>query len=237
YDGWSKSPGALALLLGVPGVIVGGKRARWLAAYCAAGVACLFFYRQYARYYLPFFLPMMVLAGVAACRLRTLRKPVAVLLAVTFAYGLVLDVAAVHFKIPVALGFESRDHYLTRRVERYPAFQWVNKEIGPSGRLLFTLDPRSYYIHTPTYQNQEELRPLIGASIDEQAEWFRARHIRYLLYPKAYIESSPGYRQDGFLAMFDAWRADPERFVLIERFELERPRAGGTEVVEIYEIP
>ncbi|GEM_PF-654072 len=69
YDGWSRSPGGLLLFLGVPGLFVGNKRVPWLAAYSIGGGFCFFFFQQSARYLLPFFLPMMVVAGVAACRL------------------------------------------------------------------------------------------------------------------------------------------------------------------------
>ncbi|GAG44831.1 unnamed protein product, partial [marine sediment metagenome] len=82
YDGWTKSPGGLVLLLGIPGLVVGGKRSRWLGGFSVAGGVSFFYFQRLARYLLPFFVPMMVVAGVAACRLKGLRRSVSVLLLV-----------------------------------------------------------------------------------------------------------------------------------------------------------
>jgi len=50
------------------------------------------------------------------------------------------------------------------------------------------------------------------------------------------VTETPGFGQVGFLDMFETWRETPAHFVRIERLELERPRAGGTEIVEVYEV-
>ncbi|MCP4643293.1 MAG: hypothetical protein GY851_22790 [bacterium] len=237
FDGWAKSPGGLVLILGIPGLFVAGKRGRALGAFSGAGVAALFAYRQLARYYLPFFVPMMAVAAAGASNIRALRKPIAALLVVMFAYGLALHAAAVHFKIPVALGLESRDDYLQRRVERYDAFQWLNESwIPEAGGRVLMLDTRSYFAHVDPYQNPDAVRRLAGMTPEGQLDWLRARDIRFVFYPQAYIEESPSYGETGQLAMFDAWRADTAHFHLVKRLELDRARESGTEVVEIYEI-
>lgn len=235
FDGWRKSPGGLVLILGVPGLVAGGRRARWLGAYSATGCGCFFVFQRLARYMLPFFVPMMVVSAVAACRLTALRALTSVALVATFVYGLALDVGLVEFKFPVVLGQETRDQYLTQRVERYPAFEWVNKNIPPTSTVL-TLDVRSYYIKGSSYQNYEALKSLIGKSRDKQIAWLKSRGIRYLLYPDAYLTESPGYGQSGLLTMFESWRRDPLHFRLLKSFDLPRPRRGGREHVEIYEI-
>lgn len=235
FDGWTKSPGPLVLLLGVPGIFVGGKRCRSLAAFSCVGAAALFFFRQYTRYYLPFFLPMMVVAAVASRRLPRIDKPLTALLAVTFLYGLALDAAAVHFKVPVALGVESREDYLTRRIERYPAFQWANENISKDEGIVLLLDPRGYFMDPPTYQNLEALRRLVGKPLDEQVDWLHSRGVHYVFYPETYVTESRGFHGAQMDAMFEAWWQDP-RFRLLKPFDLPRPRAGGTERVEVYEL-
>ena len=235
YDGWTKSPGALLLILGPVGLIVGGRRAWWLAAFSLAGGTCLFFFRQHARYLLPFFVPMMVVAALAPCRLRGLQRSIAVILAIVFAYQLALDVAAVHFKIPAALRLEPRQQYLAERVERYPAFAWVNKYIPPSDTVL-TLDPRSYYIEGRTFQNFEALKRMRGAPLDEQLAWLQSRGIAYLFYPESYVTESPGYAQSGLLDLLNTWRHDPRHFAMVKAFDLARARSAGTERVELYAL-
>lgn len=235
YDGWAKSPGPFVLLLAVPAMFVGGRRARAIGLYAFAGIAAMFFFRQYARYLLPFFAPLAALAGVGLVRLGAMRKPAAALLVCSYAFFLVLDAGAMYFKVPVVLGLESRRDYLVRRVERYPAFEWVNENVA-ADRTTLTVDPRNYYLTGRSNHNMEALRPLAGRRMRDQVQWLDARHIDYFMFPQAYAEESPGYRESGLLEMFNAWRNEPRHFRLLKRLELPRPRQAGTEIVEIYEV-
>ncbi len=245
YDGWAKSPGGLVLFLGVPGLVVGGRRARWLGAYSIAGGLCFFYFQHSARYLLPFFAPMMVVAAMAACWLRRYFRYLPALLIVAFVYGLALDLAAVHFKLPVVLGLETREQYLERRVERYPAFRWANKHIAngsqpgaavPHPGIVLTLDPRSYYFKGPTYQNIEALKLLRDMPFQEQLAWLKVRGITHLFFPKTYVDESHGLHNIGVRAILTAWVQQSGHFVPIKTFDLVRPRADGTERVEIYEV-
>jgi len=234
YDGWTKSPGGLVLFLGLPGLLVGNRRCRALGAFSGAGIACFYFFQRLARYLLPFFAPMMIVAAVAACRLRSLRHAIAALLAVTFLYGLALDVAAVHFKIPVVFGIESREDYLARRVERYQAFEWVNEHIPPED-IILTFDRRTYYIKGRTFQNDEPLRRLNKSPVYQQVGWLRAHHIKWVFLPVTYIEESAGHRA-AFLSMVNTWRRFSRYFTLVRGLDVPRTRGEGTEHVEIYEV-
>jgi hypothetical protein len=69
YGGWAKSPGCLVLLLGVLGLSIGGRRARWFGAYSIAACLYFFFFRRSALEMLPFFVPMMGVAAAGAVRL------------------------------------------------------------------------------------------------------------------------------------------------------------------------
>ncbi|MCH7910920.1 MAG: glycosyltransferase family 39 protein, partial [Candidatus Hydrogenedentes bacterium] len=235
FDGWSKSPGGLVLLLGLPGLIVGGGRARALGAYGIAGGVCFFFFQRLARYLLPFFMPMMVVASVAALKLPRLRRPVHALVAVSLLYGLMLGVAAVHFKVPVALGMESKTAYLSKRIERYPAFAWVNANL-PEAAGIMTFDPRSYYINRPTFQNYAMLPVLDSMSATERGAWFAERRIEYLFYPTVFFSESPAYVTRGYTAIVDRWRADRTFLRLVKVIEVPRLRRDGVERVEVYRV-
>ena len=235
FDGWSKSPGGLVLLLGLPGLIVGGGRARALGAYGIAGGVCFFFFQRLARYLLPFFMPMMVVASVAALKLPRLRRPIYALVAVSLLYGLVLGVAAVHFKVPVALGMESKAAYLSERIERYPAFAWVNANT-PETAGIMTFDPRSYYIDRPTFQNYAMLPVLDSMSATERGAWFAERNIQYVFYPTGFFAESPAYVARGYTAIVDRWRSDRAFLRLVKAIEVPRLRQEGIERVEIYQV-
>jgi hypothetical protein len=195
----------------------------------------MFFFRRFARYLLPFFAPLMVVASIAVCRANRLRGPMLAVLLAGFGLGLAPGAAMTAIRFPAALGLESRDEFLTCRVERYPAFAWANAHLDPDGTVL-TLDPRGYYFNRATFVNFEALKPLVVMDKSGRLDWLRAHRILYVLYPEAYVQESPAFRETGVIDVLDAWRADQEHFELIARFELQRPRTTATETVEIYTV-
>jgi hypothetical protein len=235
HDGWMKSPGPWVLVLGLPGLFLGGRRVRALALYAIAGGACLYFLRHYARYYLPFFAPMMVVAAAVACRLPFWKRTTAILLVATFAFGIALHAAAVHFKVPVVLRRESREAYLANRVERYEAFTWVSDVI--SGKeMVLTLDPRCYYIKGRSYGNFEALKGLVDRPYAEQLAWLRERDIHYVLIPIEYMENSPGHRETGVLQLVWNWRRQEHDFRLMHAIENQDAHGQGSDRVEILKV-
>ena len=235
FDGWSSNPGVLVLLLGVPGIMFGGRRAVLIGLFCLAGISAMFFFRQHVRYLLPFFLPMMALAGVGVVRIPVARRTVAGIVVGAFALGLAVQAAAIHYKVPVVLGMESRDAYLGERIERYSAFQWVRENL-PEDAVVLSLDPRAYYFDRDCYQNFEGLKALIGVDADTETEWFDRHAIDYVFYPENYVLQSPGFRETGVQTVVDGWRSDRGRFALIASLEMDCARGPGTELVEIYRV-
>lgn len=235
FDGWQNSPGVMVLALGLPGLLVGGAAVRWLGAYSVAGGVVFYFFQRFARYLLPFFAPMMVVAALMRDRAPGMRKAISCLLGFSMVFGTVLGAAMVHFKVPVVMGLYGRDEYLGSRVERYPAFAWMNANL-PKDAGVFTLDPRGYFIDQRTFQDVEILSSLAQLDDDETMDWFRARDIRYVFYPEAYVTESPIFTKPGFLPTIERWRADTEHFRRIQILSMARPRVGGAERVEIYEV-
>ena len=235
FDGWNKSPGGMILILGVPGLIVGGARAWWLGAFSTAGGTAFFFFQRLARYLLPFFSPMMVVAALAAERLPRGGRAVAALLMFSFAYGLALHAAAVHFKIPVVLGRQSKQEYLSERVERYGAFEFANRRLNDGGTIL-TLDQRSYYLDGPSYQNHWSLKRIAALSLDEQVAWLRENKIRYVMVPEDFVAES-GALSGEIGAMVAVWQRSPQQFELIDTpLQLPRKNGKGVEKVSFYAV-
>lgn len=234
YDGWAKSPGGMVLILGVPGFLLGGKRIRWAGAYGACGGAVFYFFQRFARYMLPFFAPLMVVAAAGALNAGRLRKPILGLLLFSFAYGLALDAAAVHFKAPVVLGWEGREAYLDRRVERYAAFAYANEHLR-DGKLL-TIDQRTYYVDGPTYQNHWALKRIAGLPLAEQVRWLKAQGIRYVLLPLDFIEESGAVRSD-VGPMVQRWQETPRFFRPVgEVMNIPKPGGAGIDRVVFLEV-
>lgn len=238
YGGWSTSLGGAWLVLGLVGLITGGRAARAFGAFSAGGLFALFFFQRFARYAFPFATPMMLLAALPFETMPRLRHIVSVALLLSFLVGLAPGAAATLVKLPVVVGAQSRGDYLRARVERYSAMEWFPQEVAgpyPSYRIL-SLDPRSYYFNQPVYVNFEALKRIAQAPVNTQREWLQINNIRFILYPEGYVKKSPAFRETGVGAMLDAWRADREHFTVVKTFDLPDPRGGPDERVEIYEF-
>lgn len=232
YDGWSANPGGWVWILGIPGLITGGRAARWIGLFSLAGISSLYMLQRLARYAMPFYVPVIAVAGLAGAKLTPRSRVLSGIIVASLVYGCVLAVGNVYFKVPVVLGMESRDTYLERRLERYPVFRWVNENI-PEGEIVLTLDLRSYYIDRPTFQSTESLRALIPLHFDAKAAWFSERGIRYLLVPADIIPTTRGMGLDEELA---SWAHAPGQFKELIALDMPRARGEGVERVTIYEV-
>ncbi len=233
FDGWTKSPGGMVLILGLPGLLLCSWRVRAIGLYGVAGSAVFYFFQRFARYMLPFFTPLMVVAAAASMRMGPLRKGVMAVITMAFLFGLSLHAAAISFKVPVVLGLQSRTAYLASRVERYGAFQYANEHLR--GGTVLTIDQRSYFINGPTYQNHWALKRIARLPLDEQVAWLHGQNIRYVILPLDYIEESGALRED-VGAMVKTWRQARAFFEpLCPPLDLPRPR-GGLDRVEIYRV-
>ncbi len=236
YDGWMKSPGFLVLVLGLPGVFLGGAPCRRLGAYGAAGMAIFYFFQRLARYALPFFIPMMAVAALAEQQVRGRTRMVVLgVLLLSFVSGFAVHGAALSFKIPVLLGLEAREDYLARRVERYPAFVYASTQLNAPGTLL-TLDQRSYFVRNRrTFQNHWALKRVATLPPEGQLQWLRDNQIRYVLYPVDFVRASGAIAHD-VGPMLDAWQRDSAHFRAVKSMETPNVRGQGMERVDILEF-
>jgi hypothetical protein len=232
YDGWSANPGGWVWILGIPGLIMGGRVARWIGLFSLVGISGFYMLQRLARYAIPFYVPMIAVAGTAGSRLSRQSKMLQSLFVCSLIYGSGLAVGTMYFKVPVVFGMESSDEYLERRLERYPAFKWVNENLPKEGTVL-TLDLRSYYIDRKTYQSTESIRELIPLSSDEKIAWFMERDIRYLLVPEDIIPTVSGMGVEDEIV---SWGNAPKVFRVLVKLEFPRARGEGVERVVVYEV-
>ena len=223
----------MVLILGLPGLVLGGKRIWTLGAYGIAGGTVFFFFQRLARYMLPFFFPFYVAAGALLPRLGRLKTPVSILLCAAFAYHLGLHVAAMHFKVPVLVGRLTKAEYLRERVERYPAFEYANEHLA-DGNIL-TPDQRTYYLKMPAFQNHWAMLELAKQSPEAQRAWLHKHNIDYVLIPWTFLEAS-GAIGPALTPMFKAWASDTPHFRVIGILDLPRTRGAGNDRVEFLEV-
>jgi hypothetical protein len=124
------------------------RRVAWLIAYVGANMVAWFFLTQQTRYLLPILAPAGVIGALLLAWLPHgfLRVAAACFVALT----LFVSVQATHrFTIapvlPVVLGLESRESYLSRTLpDLFPAIQFVNT-LPPGSRIAFLQEVRGYY--------------------------------------------------------------------------------------------
>ena len=213
YDGWSVNPGPWVWVLGVPGLILGGRKVRTLGVFSVLGMSGFYFLQRLVRYAVPFYMPMMAVAGVAGSRLTRHSKALSVLIVASMIYGIVLALGSVYFKVPVVLGMESREAYLHRRVDDYATFAWVNKHV-PEGAQVLTLDLRSYYIDRPSFHMVEQLHELVPLDVDAKVNWLAEKKIRYVILSETAMQS-PFIAHTELLGELNSWKTVPEHFRLM----------------------
>lgn len=227
FDGWIHSPGGLVLFVGVPGLFVGGPWARRLGAFAVAGGAAMYFYSRSGQALLPFFVPMMLVAALAAARMPRWRGAVAALALAYFAYHLGLDCFRAAHDIP---GLTRRDPQYTASPAAYrDTYAWVGRQ-PLHDEFVLSFDPRAHFVPAPTYRNYAAVARLAGRPRAEWQVWLRSRRIRYLVYPQTELEAMPGFAGSRLAQVAEEWRKDPRMFRKVGSFGGTEPGANRVEV-------
>lgn len=232
FDGWMRSPGIMVLALGIPGLVLGGAKARWLGAYAITGGLFAFFFASSALSLLPFCAAMFIVAALAYEKLPRMQWPLGALILFVWMAGLALQAAYLSPKIAVLTGRQTRDTYLSATVDRYPAFQFANNYLNDGGKIL-ALDTRCYYLLPPAFSNTAALRPLVSWPLERQARWLARNDIRYVMLPVTYLRESRELTP--VVPMLNQWRSSPAFFQLIAARDDPRP-GGGLDRVEFYRV-
>ncbi len=154
--GWQKAIGVYFVAL-IPGILLYVRGARqWQVV-----VFCLFYYlilvrtlHMNPRYGLVLFAFLSVLcgqvaAGLCASRLRPLRGIFKVGFMLTAVANATWSYAQAQPLMEVALGHESRQHFLQRHESNYRAFQFVNQQLPVASTVLLQGMVKGYYCERP----------------------------------------------------------------------------------------
>lgn len=156
----------VAFLLGLPVLIwaVWKLELRAEAKVCAGIAAVLFLFwmssSQQLRYLLPI-LPALAVAIVVAMsaaseRIQGFAAIAGGSLAVAAAAGVLVSAAWFLQNAPlrVTLGGETRESYLTRNIDYYPYYQWLNTETEPTAKVwLIDMRRDSYHLERPYFSD------------------------------------------------------------------------------------
>lgn len=216
----------------MPGLVVGGKRVRWLCGFAAVcGLALYAVDRSHAAF-LPLTAIFIVAAAVGACRLTALRPLIFVALAAVLLQGLCIN----GWTAATAVRGVGRPGFLAQRVPRYEAIAWVNDNL-PSGRRILTPDPWHYFFDLPTFRDLDAVAGLNGADPGTLRDWLRERGIAYLVFPETHVRAHRDAYPEGAVDVLDRWRGrQSEVFTLIQVLKVPALDGAGVEQVEIYEV-
>jgi hypothetical protein len=144
-----------------------------------------------------------VLGGLALDRIKTLRRPqldvawlVRAMMSITLALLLfsTLTTFLKAHSLPVILGQETRDEYLTRRLGLYyVVIEYINQELPPDSVVLFLWEPRTYHCRVQCWPDAMLDRVLhtthiYGHDADAIAASWRASGFTHVLLHQAGLD-------------------------------------------------
>jgi hypothetical protein len=189
-----------------------------LAVFC---VATFFFWAsaaQQIRYLIPLFAPLAIVAGLILAGYRRSRPLFALLILIVSGsivlngYTIARDLQAVR-PLPVAVGLESREDFLARRIPVYPMYRALNRELPPGSRILLVymknytyLCERACYADAmfESHMLQQTLRS--AASPEAVRDHLKAAGFTHLLYDERYLLGEPSPLSPGEKSLFAAFR-------------------------------
>ncbi len=152
YDVTGDMGWALPLILAPLTFLTVRKGRGFLLAYVMVHVTIWASLRPVLRFLFPLFPLVCLLAGEGVMAARK-RMSVCLTRAVGVIFGLFVISNGILFYIvedvrgplPVALGLVSRADYLSKKLDYYPAMEFMKKGLPPDANVLFVGDQRSYY--------------------------------------------------------------------------------------------
>jgi len=117
------------------------------------GIITVFFFISHQPRYIAPLLPLLsILAAYALEKLIAQGKFIKIIiipvLGLVLGSNFIILGAMVHYRLPVALGLESRDAFLSGRIDIYPAYQYINTHPDRFQTILI-FDERGYYCNLP----------------------------------------------------------------------------------------
>lgn len=159
---------------------------------------------QYVRYLLPTLPVLCLLASYVAVQAWTLRLKsgyaLAALGVVSLAFSLGVGLSLLSQEAPVVFGQVSREDYITRGFEPYPAMQFINTELPANSKIVMYGNPLGFYCDKPYLWGE----PTHGTAIpydtfhsaDDLRAYLHKIGVTHILITLQYFPLTPG--QSGY---------------------------------------
>lgn len=159
FSRWSEFTGPFYLAF-VPLLIFvtkSNKVIKYLLIYSLLAVSFFYFFARVSRYILPSLAALAVAVAYVVEKATEIDfrfkkiMPILIIFPLLINLGLIAGLA--YIRLPVILGWETCDHYLSRRLITYDVIKYVNEKLERSSKILF-FDPRVYYCNKETIDAQ-----------------------------------------------------------------------------------
>jgi 4-amino-4-deoxy-L-arabinose transferase-like glycosyltransferase len=196
-------------LVGLPVLMLAKYRSRKLVGLGLFFLALLvtwFGLTHQSRYLVPGFAILAVIIAALAYgneRFRVSRYALWVVFVITSLFGIWTLYPAITNASPVVFGRESRDEFLTRTLDVYPADKWINDNLPKDAKVALFGDTRGFYLDRDYVwadpgHNAEFTRNY--RSSDELVDYLKSRHVTHIMINYRFFPK----RGKGTQAMYDA---------------------------------
>ncbi|MEN6356320.1 MAG: glycosyltransferase family 39 protein [Armatimonadota bacterium] len=196
-------------LVGLPVLLLAKYRSRkliGLAFFFLVFLITWFALTHQSRYLVPGFAILAILIAALSYndeRLRISRFALWTVFILTAIFGILTLYPAVTNAVPVVLGRESRDEYLSRTLDIYPADQWINENLPGSAKIALFGDTRGFYLDRAYVwadpgHNSEFTRNY--ASSEELVRYLKSRGVTHVMINYRFFPK----RGKGTQAIYDA---------------------------------
>jgi 4-amino-4-deoxy-L-arabinose transferase-like glycosyltransferase len=198
FGGWSHAYGPLYLMF-IPCLWALTKierRIKYLLIYSLGYIGVwMFMSAQNNRHFLPCFALLSIVVTYAIDRLtaqdKFMRQIILAAVGMILCVNLLLLLGQTYFRIPAALGLQSREDFLSKRVNSYEAIEYINHNLSDSEKVLL-LEPRGYYCDRPYIRGGPQFQTIIDytsfANSGQMLNRLRQLKITHILLNKALME-------------------------------------------------
>ena len=174
------------------------KTVKYLLIYSIGGLIVGSIFTTSSRYMIPVYSSFFIIGAYAAYRLIDSYKPfnkvVPVIILASLLFNIIPVAGLAYIRLPVAIGIETKEQYLSRRIGMYDVAQYINRNLGDDVKIL-TMDPRGYYLNKPyimgTRGRQGYLRYDNIHNVSQVLDMLKKHKITHLLINEVLIKGGP----------------------------------------------
>lgn len=102
------------------------------------------------------------------------------------------------FRLPVAIGLQSKSDFLEQGLDIYPACKYVNEKLSQGSKIFFINDNRVYYCDKPFLIFSPATQFLLKVTPDKRYTYFKKEKVTHILYTASWVKN---FKEDAVAKM------------------------------------